>query len=293
MDGTDPLLDAEENCSELVEAPNELEVSHAFTRRMGHLLCVMKAIQNFKSLLSSRSRTNSPRTSLFPEDADPNNDHVPRWTRHRPKPSMDEQEFEALKRANEEHAARLLEQRKKVLLSRGGNVSGPFSLPVHTSGSGDSGISTGRAPPEESESGRSHGERDPHASPGAPALLGIGTGGRDNFASGSEGEPASVADSPTAVDFNVYDRAYEEEIERIRRAGGQEPSLYMTRHLKSGGREEEEERGDGDRGREKAKGPLRGKFAELVSQTIRDTRARSQEGGAGRKPPAEEDPAEG
>lgn len=312
-DGTDPLLGAEENCSELVEAPNELEVSHAFTRRMGHLLCVMKAITNFKSLLSSRSRTNSPRTSLFPEDAaelyNNNNTHVPRWTRlHKPKPSMDEQEFEALKRANEEHAARLLEQRKQVLQIRGGNAAGPFGLPVKppTNRSGDSGISdqSGSAGPTEEESGRSHGERDPAASPGVPALLGIGTGGRDNFASeGEEGEPTSVADSPTAVDFNVYDRAYEEEVARIKAAGGQ-PSVYMTWHLNSKGRfhgdgalDVREEHGDdeagdrgsaGERGRDKVKGAFRGnKFAELVSQTIRDTRARSQEGG-GPKPEDEE-----
>lgn len=317
--GTDPLLDAEENCSELVDAPNELEVSHAFTRKMGHLLCVMKAITNFKSLLSSRSRTNSPRTSLFPEDAadmiNNNNSehHVPRWTRHhhRPKPSMDEHELEALKRANEEHAARLLEQRKQVLQSRGGNAAGPFGLPVkppsNNNNRGDSGTDQSSGPTEE-ESGRIHGERDPRASPGVPALLGIGTGGRDNFAGeggdgeGEEGEqPTAVADSPTAVDFNVYDRAYEEEVARIKRAGGQ-PSVYMTWHLNSRGRfhgdgalDVREEHGDaeagaGERGRDKVMGAFRGnKFAELVSQTIRDTRARSQEGGAGGERPPGDD----
>lgn len=309
-DGTDPLLDAEENCSELVEAPNELEVSHAFTRRMGHLLCVMKAITNFKSLLSSRSRTNSPRTSLFPEDADPNNNgHVPRWTRHRPKPSMDELEFEALKKANEEHAAQLVEQRKQVLKSRGGNVTGPFGMPVQTRNEPKSGDSTDSQPPTEEESGRSHGERDPRAEPGAPALLGIGTGSRDNFASGSEGEPTSVAESPTAVDFNVYDRAYEEEVERIKKARSESPSVYMTWHLKSKDRfhkdgelDVKEEHGDNEasgggggapdeRGRDKVKGPFKSnKFAELVSQTIRDTRARSQEAGA--EKPREEDAEE-
>lgn len=261
---------------------------------MGHLLCVMKAITNFKSLLSSRSRTNSPRTSLFPEDADPNNTtHVPRWTRHRPKPSMDEQEFEALKRANEEHAARLLEQRKQVLQSRGGNMAGPLGLPIKTSNEPSSMDSSDQFPTEE-ESGRIHGERDPHAPVGTPALLGIGTGARDNFAGGSEGEPTSVAESPTAVDFNVYDRAYEEEVERIKRAGGSgrqqsSPSVYMTWHLKSKGRfhgdeglDVREEHGDdeaaGDRGRDKVKGVFKNnKFAEIVSQTIRDSRARSQE----------------
>lgn len=42
-EGADPLLSAEENCSEPVEPPNELEVSHAFTRRMSHLLCVVSS----------------------------------------------------------------------------------------------------------------------------------------------------------------------------------------------------------------------------------------------------------
>lgn len=42
-EGVDPLLSAEENCSDLVEDPNELEVNHAFTRRMTHLLCVVRS----------------------------------------------------------------------------------------------------------------------------------------------------------------------------------------------------------------------------------------------------------
>lgn len=40
-EGADPLLSTEENCSDPVEPPNELEVNHAFTRRMSHLLCVV------------------------------------------------------------------------------------------------------------------------------------------------------------------------------------------------------------------------------------------------------------
>jgi len=42
--GDDPLLSAEENCSEPVEIPNALEVNHAFTRRMSHLLCVVRIL---------------------------------------------------------------------------------------------------------------------------------------------------------------------------------------------------------------------------------------------------------
>ncbi|PHH69165.1 hypothetical protein CDD82_7953 [Ophiocordyceps australis] len=50
--GTDHLLSAEENCAHLIEPPNELELNRAFTRKMNHLLCVMKAIHRFKTLLS-------------------------------------------------------------------------------------------------------------------------------------------------------------------------------------------------------------------------------------------------
>ena len=39
--GEDALLSTEENCSDPVELPNTLEVNHAFTRRMTHLLYVV------------------------------------------------------------------------------------------------------------------------------------------------------------------------------------------------------------------------------------------------------------
>jgi hypothetical protein len=39
--GTDTLLPPDENCATLIEAPNALEVSRAFTRKMNHLLCVV------------------------------------------------------------------------------------------------------------------------------------------------------------------------------------------------------------------------------------------------------------
>jgi len=35
------LLPVEENCAEIVEGPNELELHRAFTRKMNHLLCVV------------------------------------------------------------------------------------------------------------------------------------------------------------------------------------------------------------------------------------------------------------
>lgn len=41
--GNDPLLSEAENCADMVETPNELEVNHAFTRKMDHLICVVSS----------------------------------------------------------------------------------------------------------------------------------------------------------------------------------------------------------------------------------------------------------
>jgi [calcium/calmodulin-dependent protein kinase] kinase len=97
-----------------------------------------------------------------------------------------------------------------------------------------------------------------------------------------------VADSPAAVDFNVYDRAFEEEIDRIKQTGGR-PSVYMTWHfgakdkLRSQegealelleGRHDEELAG-GEGAKDKLKGIFKtDRFADFVSQTIKDTKER-------------------
>lgn len=282
----------------------------------------MKAISNFKALLPSRSRLNSPRLNLSPSDAasptQPHH-HIPRFSRHKPKPSMDEQELADMKRINEEHAARLLEERKRVLQSRGNDPTGG---PYHSAPAPETTTTTTTLDQDEPEptpfssdgvgsGGRNHGE--PPGSQTAPPVLGVGTGGHDDFpsrrttktsssssSSANEPPPSVVADSPTAVDFNVYDRAYEEEIERIKKSGGR-PSVYMTWHLgeKAKVREEEavdvlEDRPSGDEGaeegpsgngnssREKGKGLFKPtRFADLVAQTIKDTKdkVQSAEGG--------------
>lgn len=66
-----------------------------------------------------------------------------------------------------------------------------------------------------------------------PLFLGIGTGARDDFAM-DEATPNIVADSPTAVDFNVYDRAYENAVEELLRSTypSNRPTIYLTRFVK-------------------------------------------------------------
>lgn len=64
--------------------------------------------------------------------------------------------------------------------------------------------------PPSSPKGQAHDPTDR-----APLFLGIGTGGGDDFATSAV--PADVvSDSPTGIEFDIYDRAFETEIKRIR-----------------------------------------------------------------------------
>lgn len=72
-----------------------------------------------------------------------------------------------------------------------------------------------------------------------PPFLGIGRGGRDDFPSGDLPPASVLSDSPTAVHFNVYDRAFEEEVDKIKRSTsrkgrsqGRGTTIYLTKHLR-------------------------------------------------------------
>ncbi|PHH86534.1 hypothetical protein CDD83_10096 [Cordyceps sp. RAO-2017] len=186
-DGKDPLLSAEENCAHLVEPPNELELNRAFTRKMNHLLCVMKAIHQFKARLAAiRSRTRGLA------------DGPPAPPRH----VADEAAAAAV--AEETAKTREIEallHRRHSLLSQV-EVEGP-----------ERGLAEQAAEQE-------------------PLFLGIGTGARDDFAMDAA-TPDVVADSPTAVDFDIYDRAYEDAVQRQMRSGrASKPTLYLTKFVK-------------------------------------------------------------
>lgn len=178
-EGTDPLLSTEENCANPVEPPNELELSRAFTRKMNHLLCVMKAIHRFRSSLSaSRRKSGTPQSTAEKKATKPTD----------------------TKTSIADIAARITQQKTALL-----------------------------AP--EAEEGKHKGQAH-DITDQEPPFLGIGTGARDAFAT-DEKTPDVVSDSPTAVDFNVYDRAYEEAIkERMKPDQSNNPIMYLTRHIK-------------------------------------------------------------
>ncbi|KAK4135403.1 kinase-like protein [Trichocladium antarcticum] len=199
--GTDPLLSAEENCSDPVE-PNPLELNHAFTRRMSHLICVMKAISKFKGLLSPKPPTKpAPPSTTHPLAHHPTTTTTTTTTLPpTPPPEPATQPVAPpppSEQSTAEVTARILREREHFLRSRD-PLSAHRRSPSTT-------IATA-------------------AADGPQPLLGIGTGGLGGFGGAEDDDMAAahvVADSPTVVDFNVYDRAFEDALERIkvRRAG--------------------------------------------------------------------------
>ncbi|GJC95712.1 CAMKK/META protein kinase [Colletotrichum higginsianum] len=64
-----------------------------------------------------------------------------------------------------------------------------------------------------------------------PLILGIGVGARDEF-DNDEPSAGDIAESPTNVDFNIYDKAYEAEVERIMKKPARQTTMYLTRFVK-------------------------------------------------------------
>lgn len=177
-DGTDPLLPAEENCQHVVDPPNELELNHAFTRKMNHLLCVMKVLHKFKTIKARKLAEAKAREAESEGGQDSAQSH---------RRAVETAEIEAL-----------IAQRRKFL-KRDTDDS---------------------RPPDRDVSNQE------------PLFLGIGTGSRDDF-NMDEPSPNVVADSPTAVDYNVYDRAYQAAVEeRLKSSATNKPTLYLTRFVK-------------------------------------------------------------
>jgi [calcium/calmodulin-dependent protein kinase] kinase len=180
--GTDPLLSAQENCAKPIEPPNELEVNHAFTRKMNHLLCVMKVLQKFKAIKTKKLATALEEQRLQSGLS-----------------SIDTAEHFPTEKAKAEEIEALLDQRRRVFGQ------------------------------DDDENGRGNG-RD--VSEQEPLFLGIGTGARDDFAM-DEATSNIVADSPTAVDFNIYDKAYSEAVkEHLEAHPSARPRMYLTRFVK-------------------------------------------------------------
>ncbi|CAK7232065.1 hypothetical protein SBRCBS47491_008141 [Sporothrix bragantina] len=227
MNGTDPLLSKEENCANPIEPPNALELNHAFTQKMGHLLCVLKAIRKFKGLLHSRNRDTG--SNLQPSIASDVADLGSQLSSVRVGSEL----------TTADEVARLVEERRnnirKASLQTSMLLDAAEELVGTRAREGEGG--TGKDQPDASRGtfgGRESGAGIYTDQP--TLLLGIGTGGGDDFyAAGRHEEPVGiVSESPTAVEFDIYDRAFQSEVERIR-SQGSNPTVYLTKVLERKG----------------------------------------------------------
>lgn len=75
-------------------------------------------------------------------------------------------------------------------------------------------------------SGEKGHAQDPLEEP--PLFLGIGSGVDESL---EVPVYEIIAESPMAVEFNIYDTAYQEEVERIRAAQGHTATVYLTRRV--------------------------------------------------------------
>ncbi|KAL0930902.1 CAMKK/META protein kinase [Colletotrichum truncatum] len=178
--GDDPLLSKQDNCAVLIEPPNELELNRAFTRKMNHLLCVMKAIHKFKTILIRRRQSRNAESSPRPDSGGNDSSN------------------QAKDQARKEEIEDLIAKRREFLKKQKG--------------------------------GDGHDDTTDKFQ-NEPLILGIGIGARDEFDK-SEPSASAVAESPTNVDFNIYDKAYEAEVERIMSKPTRQTTMYLTRFVK-------------------------------------------------------------
>ncbi|KAE9970023.1 hypothetical protein BLS_005105 [Venturia inaequalis] len=226
--GTDPLLSKEENTAHLIEPPTEEELDNAITGNMGHLMVVvsfgMKAVKRFKQLLVRKR----------PELMEGIFGRASRFVQ--PPLSMN-----PMHRTKSDNTANRIHT-EQALTVEGVHRDIPIAedlgrLPKGVDAEKESSqlmdfdqqpSSPGEQKLERVESGRGHAH-DPLED---TLLLGIGAGG-DNMALGA-GEFGAVSESPSAVEGNIYEMAYQEELERIvARQESRKPTIYLTRRVEN------------------------------------------------------------
>jgi len=223
----------------------------------------MRAIRKFKSLLAPKGVVAQPREPIPHADVDSTSTLTPSVEAEGEK----KQDLDDAPESTEDQlVAQIIRERQEFLKSKAGGVG---------------------VKPAKPSKGQVHDVTDLE-----PLHLGIGTGDVDDFA-GEQVPTGVVSDSPTAAEFNIYDRAFDAEIERIKRSSSRRGSrkgtggttasttLYHTKlsHYKADGDENVKWAGEGQtpRSEQKPQG-----LADLVGKVLKDSRNASQERGTER-----------
>lgn len=253
--GEDPLLSAEENCAQLVEPPTETEMDHAITGNMGGVVVVMKAVRKFKELLSRKR----PHEGFLGRES---RMVAPPHSVHNLSRSVDTHErrpvegilaVEGLHRDMDvdqavEDTAVDIDVLTMSPEPRGRSQHQSAESGEHTDLQQSHHDSTHASPRNLHENPQEHQERisslaksrtfplDDHAKGHAhdpltdTLFLSIGPSAEVPIESDDTVHPV-VSESPGAVDGNIYEQAYQEEMQRILDDRGKSAALHLTRRV--------------------------------------------------------------
>lgn len=251
--GTDPLLPVEENCSDMVDLPTEEEKNHAITGNMNQLIVVvcqkhtipstvltsnaqMKAVKRFKKLLFRRrpelmdgifgrsSRIVAPPGSIQTSSR-----------RARSSDADDRKPVETALATEGIHHDIVVDDDLACSPAEMDTSSHEQSLSAAQTPGGshdhdkpkDSHMQDAiQALSEERKKGHAH---DPLQD---TLYLNIGTGDTPPEDNDENGPPTHiVCESPGAIDSNLFEAAYQEEMHRILDRRGRTPTIYLTRRV--------------------------------------------------------------
>ena len=255
--GTDNLLSAEENCSDLVEPPTEAEMNNAITGNMAYLIAVMKAVKRFKKAVREKrgrlkegifgkdSRFVTPPQSMDDAQSDSPGDQkaaeealaaegLPiklaasedwnRLSRDIERLSVRESpsQIEGMKPGMSEmlNVASTTETIQRPLYDKS---SQSFDTSEESSLQDSASLQRRSQTFPLEDQPRKGQARDPLEE---HVYINIG-------ANPGVDEPDSymVSESPSAVDMNIFEQAYQDEMDRILEKQGESASMYMTRRV--------------------------------------------------------------
>ncbi|CAF9914132.1 MAG: hypothetical protein ALECFALPRED_009348 [Alectoria fallacina] len=251
-DGKDPLLSVEDNTANLVEPPTEEEKNQAITGNLSNIVVLMKAVKRFKNIVSHKrpsglqgilgkdTRMVQPPLSMSRPEKRPlfhktrsfdNCDRRPIEQAlvaegvHRDvdldgyEKSLPDREDTAIAYSPKFPTKRPSEQESEHSLSSATNNKRTLNAhpqahhpPVHAA--------TAPMPVPHGGKGQAHDPLSDHL------YLGLGPGGSSRTPS-----PPCVSESPPAAEVNIYETAYDLEVQRLRVANGRAATLFLTRRV--------------------------------------------------------------
>ncbi|THC87119.1 hypothetical protein EYZ11_013435 [Aspergillus tanneri] len=245
-DGLDPLLPESENTAEIIGLPTEEEMNSAITKNIGHVLAVMKAVKNFKRLVDP-AKAEPPMQSILGQE----------YETHFVQPPLEMEPDESFSAENntipnKSQSLDMYDRKSWGLDSvlHGYHRQLPEGLPsnqlldggVSKVCTGDGNKHAGGIVPERKDSGSVRGCNirdelgdDAQTCPSDANLVAIGDETDDLTPTDSLDAEPIVSESPGAAEFDIYETAYRQEIERIRKRSiprqGTAPKVYLTRRV--------------------------------------------------------------